>query len=128
VTIVLLGDAPLWGPPPAELLDPVPVMDLDRAVVAGVPELLTELESDTRNVVLTLARIWTTLATGVVKSKDAAADWVLESLPAELRPVLVRARNGYLESRWESWDDLLPQVRAHVDHVVRQIERLAPDP
>jgi streptomycin 3"-adenylyltransferase len=128
VRIVLLGDAPLWGPPPAELLDPVPVMDLDRAVVAGVPELLTELESDTRNVVLTLARIWTTLATGVVKSKDAAADWVLESLPAELRPVLVRARNGYLESRWESWDDLLPQVRAHVDHVVRQIERLAPHP
>ncbi|MBM0238323.1 DUF4111 domain-containing protein [Micromonospora sp. ATA32] len=37
---------------------------------------------DTRNVILTLARIRTTLATGGIRSKDAAADFVLDRLPA----------------------------------------------
>jgi streptomycin 3"-adenylyltransferase len=122
VTMVLRGNAALHGPPPAQVLDPVPDEDLARAVVAGVPGLLADLESDTRNVILSLARIWTTLATGVVRSKDAAADWALRQLPAEHRPVLARAREGYLGDGWESWDDLLPAVRALADHVVAEID------
>ncbi|MEV0224916.1 aminoglycoside adenylyltransferase family protein [Streptomyces sp. NPDC050704] len=125
ITMVLLGDAPLVGPPPAEVLDPVPHEDLRRAIVAGVPELLADLESDTRNVLLTLARIWTTLATGTVTSKDGAAAWVLDRLPARHRPVLARARAAYLGGERESWGGLMPDVRAHADHVVRAIEQLA---
>lgn len=125
VTMVLRGDAPLYGPPPAEVLDPVPREDVLRAAVAGVPALMTDLESDTRNVLLTLARIWTTLATGVIRSKDGAADWALGQLPSGHRTVLARARAGYLGSQEESWGDLLPDVRAHADHVVGEIERLA---
>ena len=64
ITMVLQGDAVLVGPPPAQLLDPVPHDDLIRGAIAGIPELLGDLESDTRNVLLTLARIWTTLQTG----------------------------------------------------------------
>jgi streptomycin 3"-adenylyltransferase len=109
LTMVMLADAPLQGPPPAELLDPVPHEDLRRAVVAGVPELMDELDSDTRNVLLTLARIWTTLATGAIRSKDAAAEWALDRLPAEHRPVLARARAVYLGEEEERWDDLAPR-------------------
>jgi streptomycin 3"-adenylyltransferase len=86
LTMVLLADAPLHGPPPADLVGPVPHEDLRRAVVAGVPELMDELDSDTRNVLLTLARIWATLTTGDIRSKDAAAAWALRRLPAEHRP------------------------------------------
>ena len=74
ITMVLLGDRPLFGPSAAEVLDPVPQADLIRAIVTGVPGVLDDLGSDTRNVVLTLARIWTTAATGAIRSKDAAAD------------------------------------------------------
>ncbi|GGS64048.1 aminoglycoside adenylyltransferase family protein [Streptomyces violaceus] len=119
LTMVLLADAPLHGPPPAELLDPVPHEDLRRAVVAGVPELMDELDSDTRNVLLTLARIWATLTTGDIRSKDAAAVWALGRLPAEHRPVLARARAVYLGEEDERWDGLVP--RACAEFLVREI-------
>jgi hypothetical protein len=60
----LAGNHPLEGPPPADLLDPVPAQDVVRGSAAGIPDLLGDLPGDTRNVVLTFARIWTTLATG----------------------------------------------------------------
>ena len=124
LTMVLLADAPLHGPPPADLLDPVPHADLRRAIVAGVPELVGELDTDTRNVLLTLARIWTTLATGAIRSKDAAADWALPRLPAEHRPVLAHARAIYLGERDERWEsDLLPGVRPCADFLVQAIGR-----
>ncbi|MCL3998932.1 aminoglycoside adenylyltransferase family protein [Streptomyces lavenduligriseus] len=127
ITMALAGDRPLTGPHPAEILDPVPQADLVRASVAGIPGLLDDLDSDTRNVLLTLARIWTTLATGQIKSKDAAADWALARLPPEHRPVLEHARQLYLDCSYseESWNDALQaQVRPHVDRVRAEIDRL----
>ncbi|MEU3488801.1 aminoglycoside adenylyltransferase family protein [Streptomyces massasporeus] len=119
LTMVLLADAPLFGPPPAELLDPVPAADLRRAIVAGVPELMEELATDTRNVLLTLARVWTTLDTGSIRSKDVAAAWAVARLPAAHRPVLGRARAVYLGEEDERWDDL--DVRPCAEHLVRMI-------
>jgi streptomycin 3"-adenylyltransferase len=77
-------------------------------------------------VVLTLARIWTTLETGAIRSKDGAADWVLARLPAEHRPVLERARAIYLGEAPEGWDELRGQVRPHAEYIAGVIERLAP--
>ncbi len=125
ITMVLQGDAALVGPPPAQLLDPVPHEDLIRGAVAGIPHLLSDLESDTRNVVLTLARIWTTLETGQIHSKDAAAAWALRRLPPEHQPVLARARAMYLDGvDDERWADL-PAVRAHAECVVQAIRQSA---
>ena len=125
ITMVLQGDTVLVVPPPAQLLDPVPHDDLIRGAIAGIPDLLGVLESDTRNVLLTLARIWTTLQTGQIRSKDAAAAWVLEQLPPEHQPVLARARAMYLEGEDEErWYDL-PAVRAHAEYVVQAIRQSA---
>ncbi|MQY10086.1 Streptomycin 3''-adenylyltransferase [Streptomyces sp. RB5] len=129
ITMVLSGDHPLCGPPPAQVLDPVPHADLVRASVAGIPGLLDGLDGDTRNVVLTFARIWATLATGRILPKDAAADWALARLPAGHRPVLEHARELYLTCRYteERWSDILrSQVRPHVTHVLAEIDRLRP--
>ncbi|MEV6420987.1 aminoglycoside adenylyltransferase family protein [Streptomyces sp. NPDC051662] len=128
ITMVLLGQATLTGPPPGDVLAPVPHGDLVRGIVDGVPDLLTELESDTRNVLLTLARVWMTVVTGSVASKDTAADWALARLPAEHRPPLARARAIYLGDEEERWDDLLPYVRAHAEHVVAAIEHSTTGP
>ncbi|MEU3852755.1 aminoglycoside adenylyltransferase family protein [Streptomyces sp. NPDC029554] len=119
LTMVLLADAPLYGPRPAELLDPVPEADLRRAIVAGVPELMGELATDTRNVLLTLARGWHTLATGGVRSKDAAAEWAVGRLPRAHRPALARARAVYLGHEEERWDGL--DVAACARYLARMI-------
>lgn len=128
ITMVLLGNSPLFGPPPRDVLAPVPHDDLVRAIVLGVPELLDDLDDDTRNVVLTLARIWSTLATGTIGSKEAAATWALSRLPEEHRPVLAHARAVYRGEEDERWAGLLPQVRPHAEYVAQRIERQAAEP
>jgi predicted nucleotidyltransferase len=120
--MVLEAGQPLLGPPPAEVLAPVSRQDVVRAMLQGIDPLLADLDDDTRNVVLTLARIWTTLGTGEFRSKDAAADRALERLPEEHRAVLARARAIYLGEELERWDDLSSRVRPHADHVVGEIE------
>ena len=124
LTMVLRADAPLAGPPPGAVLDPVPRSDLARAMTDGLEPLLADLDDDTRNVVLTLARIWCTLATGEIRAKDAAADWALERLPDEHRPVLARARAAYLGAEDDRWDDLRSRLRPHAEHVVDEIGEL----
>jgi streptomycin 3"-adenylyltransferase len=121
ITMVLLADTPLFGPPPADLFDPIPHDDLVRANVGDIPALLDDLDPDTTNVVLTLARIWSTVATGEIQSKDAAADWALERLADEQRSVLARARAVYVGDTDDEWDDLRPLLRPHAEHVVAQL-------
>lgn len=128
ISMVLLAARPLFGPPPADLLDVVPRGDLVRAMVDEVGSLLDDLDTDTGNVILTLARIWRTLAMGDIASKDGAADWVLERLPAEHRGPLARALDVYLGREEDRWDDLGSAVRAHAAHVVAEIQRLASEP
>src|SRR4029079_7843248 len=50
-------------------------------MVEGIPGLLADLDGDTGNGNLTLARIWMSLATGTIQTKDAAADWAAARLP-----------------------------------------------
>jgi predicted nucleotidyltransferase len=124
VTMVLLGDTSLYGPPPVEVFDPVPRRDFIDVILKDTTTVDEYLDWDTRNVVLTLPRIWSAIATDEVHSKDSAAAWALARLPEEHRPVLERARAVYRgDAEEEPWDDVLPQVRAYVAHVVSEIRR-----
>jgi predicted nucleotidyltransferase len=127
ITMVMLANTPVLGPPPAEVLAPVPAGDLLSAMVGDIDKWRGTIDSDTRNVILALARIWSTLATGVIRSKDAAADWALERLPSALRPVLARARAVYVGDQAERWDDLADQVGPYANYVVAEIKRPTPD-
>ncbi|CCC97262.1 streptomycin 3'-adenylyltransferase [Azospirillum brasilense] len=120
------GALPLFGPPVAAVLDPVPRADFVRAMLDMVPILIPGIEEgdDRRNGLLTLARIWTTLTTGEILPKDQAADWALARLPEEHRRVLAHARAAYLGEEGEDWSDLAPGVRPHVDHVIARIQTL----
>ncbi|MEU1862629.1 aminoglycoside adenylyltransferase family protein [Streptomyces gardneri] len=126
LTMARAGDLSLHGPRPSVLFEPVPEDDLRAAIVAGVPELLADLDDDTRNVLLTLARILTTLRTGRIRSKDAAAQQVLGELPEEHRPVLAAARDQYLAGEYGDWVELLPAARAHAAYVAGAIKRACP--
>jgi predicted nucleotidyltransferase len=128
ITMVLLGDRPLLGPPPAEVLDPVPRADYLSAIVGDIDRLLgDDLDWDTRNVILTLARIWVTLATDLICAKDAAAAWALARLPRKHRQVPARARAVYLGEEDEHWDDIQPRIRPCTDYMVGEIKRRAAD-
>ena len=118
LTAVLRADRPVFGPPPRAIIDPIPAADVRRAALDAIRQLLEWLEGDEANVTLTFSRIWVTIATGDIVPKDTAADWALERLPAEHRPVLERARTIYCEGLGDVWGpDLRPRVRPHVDHV-----------
>lgn len=123
LTMVLLGDVPLAGPPPAQVFDPVPRSDYLDAILRDIGTVDEYLPWDTRNVVLTLPRIWSAVATEAVYSKEEAADWALPRLPEEHRAVLELARAAYRGEVEDSWDDIRSQVRAFADHVVSEIER-----
>lgn len=124
ITMAMLANTPLLGPLPAEIFDPVPNDDLLSAMVGDIDRLRGDIESDTRNVILTLARIWSTVATGIIRPKDAAADWVLDRLPEAHRPVLTRARAIYVGDQAERWDDLEDHIGPHADYVVAEIRRI----
>jgi len=89
----------LVGPSADTLLDPVPSQDFNRALRDTVAQWNTEADwkGDERNIVLALARIWYSAATGKITPKDAASAWALERLPDGFRPVLMAARAGYLD-------------------------------
>lgn len=86
----------LFGPDPANLLPPVSHAEIRRAIGDALPTLLGNLEGDERNVLLTLARMWRTLAMGDFVSKDVAAEWAIPHLPGEVATVLAGAREAYL--------------------------------
>jgi predicted nucleotidyltransferase len=118
---------PLLGAPVAAVLEPVPRADLIRAMLDSIPVLMPGIDEgdDIRNGLLTLARIWTTLASGEIRSKDEAADWALARLPEEHRPVLAHARAAYRGEEPEDWRALASRLRPHVDYVVERIRTLA---
>jgi Aminoglycoside adenylyltransferase, C-terminal domain/Nucleotidyltransferase domain len=81
VTMVLAGNTTLYGPPPAQLLDPVPRADYMDAILKDTETVDEYLPWDTRNVILTLARVWAGIGSDVVHSKASAAEWALLCLP-----------------------------------------------
>lgn len=98
---------PLVGPTAEEFFEPVPERDFFKALSDTLNQWKSPEDwiGDERNVILTLARIWYSAATGNILSKDAAADWVLKRLPIEYQPLLYNARQGYLGN---SEDQLTP--------------------
>lgn len=84
----------LFGPLARDLFDPVPEADRLRAFADALASWQSppDWAGDERNVVLTLARIWYSVATGRIASKDAAADWVLARPPAGSDAVSGRSR------------------------------------
>ncbi|MBR8406523.1 AadA family aminoglycoside 3''-O-nucleotidyltransferase [Burkholderia cenocepacia] len=89
----------LVGPPADVLFEPVPARDFVAALLATVAQWQAEPDwrDDACNIVLALARIWYSAATGKIAPKDVAAAWVLARLPDAHRPVLAAARTAYLD-------------------------------
>lgn len=121
VTQVLLGSETLWGLKPSNLLVEVPYHDFMKAMIHDVNRLAADLEHDTRNVLLTFARIWSTLETDTIRSKPAAADWVINRLPERHQTVMKRAKSICIGLENEHWGDINALINPCADFMVDKI-------
>ena len=64
---------------------------------------MADLEPDTRNVLLTFAQIWHSVATGEITSKDAAAVWAADRLEEPERNIVLSAREQYIGGTHGDW-------------------------
>jgi predicted nucleotidyltransferase len=124
ITQVLLASTTLVGIPAHQLICPVPYKDCIAAIKDALPSLLSEIESDTRNVLLTLARIWSTVTTDTIRSKPAAADWVINRLPEQYQPVMERAKAICIGKEKEHWGDMQERIKPCAQYMLGEVRNI----
>ncbi|MCL9685120.1 aminoglycoside adenylyltransferase domain-containing protein [Legionella maioricensis] len=123
ITQVLLKSHTLLGLEPKQLLPHVPYGDFIKAMVDDLSRLTADLEHDTRNVLLTYARIWSTLRTNAIRSKPDAADWVIQHLPKTHQPVMQRAKLICIGVENEHWDDIQLLIKPCAEFLIDKIQQ-----
>ncbi len=114
----------LKGPEAIEVIEPISMNDIQKAIRCSLPNLIAGVKGDERNVLLTLARMWFTIATGEICSKDMAAEWVIPRLPQNLAVLLEIARNAYMGECEDCWGDLEAEITSLVAFMNNSIENL----
>ena len=112
----------LFGPKAEDVFEPIPKLDIQRAMRDCLPGLIASVKGDERNVILTLARMWLTAATGEIGSKDLAAEWVYPQLPNDLAALLDQARKAYLGEVVDKWEGLETEVASLMAAMAKSIE------
>lgn len=118
------GARALLGPPASALLPEIPADHIRRAMRDMLPALVSRLQGDERNVLLTLARMWRTARTGEFVTKDAAAVWAAARLPAALMPVLLHACEAYLGRAEDHWQDRQAEAGQLMDYLHQRVSEL----
>lgn len=112
---------PLFGPVLASFLSDIPVDQIRCAMREGLRALHDGLQGDERNVLLTLARMWRTAATGEFVTKDAAAEWAVSRLPGQAAAVMAFAQEAYLGRTRDGWKDRQQDARQTADYLRQQV-------
>lgn len=115
----------LFGSDASAILEPVPMTHIRRAIMESLPGLMEGIKGDERNVILTLARMWLTMAVGEISSKDLAAEWAIPQLPKEHSTLLNVARKAYRGEYVDKWEGLDSEVIALIRHMKNAIESLS---
>lgn len=116
----------LFGPQALDILAPVPMADIRRAIKESLPGLIEGTKGDERNVILTLARMWLTVAVGEISPKDVAAEWAIPLLPAEHAALLDLTRKAYRGEYADKWEGKESEVIALVNHMKNSIVSYLP--
>lgn len=93
-----------------EIIPPIPFSEIRRAIRETLPNLLASSKGDERNVLLTFSRMWYTVATRELTSKDVAALWAESRVPEPFATLLAKARNAYLGNVVDDLTNVEPEV------------------
>lgn len=121
ITQIHLASRTLRGGEPDRLLPHVPYKDFITALAEELDGLRKEVSSDTRNVLLTLARIWRTAATDSISSKQKAAEWAGQELPENYKTIMLRALTAARGEQEEVWSDVSDSIPACADFMIDEI-------
>ena len=124
IEMVRRTGVPLHGAAAVDVLPEVPPLDLRAALVGVIPGLMADVDIDTANVLLTLARVWHTLETSEFTSKDVAADWAITRLDSDSSAPLSKARAVYLGEADDEWAADFVHARACASVIGGHIEQL----
>lgn len=117
---------PIIGQNASELFEPIP--DDDFIKVLQETMLIWNSEEDwsgdERNVLLTIARIWYSAATGEISSKEEAAIWLIDRIPLEYHPLILKARNDYLLGNNEDFGSDSKEIEAFVNFAKYTINQI----
>ena len=112
----------LKGAESKELIPAIPFHEIKKAIRFSLPGLISSFKGDERNVLLTLSRMWFTLVTEEITTKDVAAKWVILKLPERFPPLLTTAKEAYLGNLSDEWETVEKEAMALVEYMKKQIE------
>lgn len=112
----------LWGADLSNIIEPVSIADIHKAIKDSLPALIQEIKGDERNVILTLARMWQTMMPCEITPKDVVAAWAIPRLPKEHATLLDMARKAYRGEYEDKWEELEREVKALVYFMKNAIE------
>ena len=112
----------LKGMESIKLLPFISFQEIKRAIQSSLPGLISSFDGDERNVLLTLSRMWYTLETEEIASKDIAAEWVLPQLPETLSTPLKIAKEAYLGNLSDKWENADKNTLALIEFIKCRIE------
>jgi predicted nucleotidyltransferase len=95
ITVVRSCGVGLLGPPPEDVFPQVPWEDYADSLMRDLRWVRETERPAPVYRVLSPARVWATLATGEIHSKETGGAWALERIPVDLQPVLARALAQY---------------------------------
>jgi streptomycin 3"-adenylyltransferase len=84
------------GPPVAAIFPTVPYADYLDSLGRDFASCRDEGHDWPRYAILSMTRVWATIASGELHSKASGARWALERLPVELRPLVESALESYV--------------------------------
>ncbi len=112
----------LRGMDAEKLIPSIPFTEIRKAMEDSLSGLIASIKGDERNVLLTLARMWFTLETGGICTKDIAAKWVCPKLPESLRSLMKMAGDAYCGKISDQWDNAENEILLLTNFLSQQLE------
>jgi len=106
-----------------EVIPEIPSIDLFNGIMESIPRLIAAYHGDERNVLLTLCRMWLTLNTKEIVSKDKAGVWAKTQVPEEHKEIIELAVKDYLSEAQINWKLHENEVEAAIGYLVHKLNQ-----
>lgn len=119
-----LASIPLIGKVASEIFEPIPEHDFKQALYSTLSlwQSESDWQGDERNIILTIARIWYSIQTGQIVSKEEAATWLIERIPLIYKPLVIQAKQNYLATDPEAFTPDAKEMNEFIYFAKQSIE------